>query len=218
MVAGARVSLRKLPRTLTWPLLCAWLVSSWLPGAAASDAQPETEQVDRRRVADHREQALADAALTAVRAVQTSARVQRARADPGRWEWPLPGREVLVRPFERPARRWLAGHRGVDLRGRPDGPVRSVADGQVRFSGVVAGVQVVSVRHNDGVVSTYQPVQSHVSRGEAVTQGQGLGSLDAQGSHCAPSACLHLGARRAGEYLDPMVLLRSWEVSLLPHL
>lgn len=131
------------------------------------------------------------------------------------WDWPLAGRPSLVHRFDAPAQRWLPGHRGIDLGGRNGGPVRAVADGVVAYSGIIAGVGVVSVQHPDGLRSTYQPVQDRVGRGEHVRSGQPLGTLGT-GGHCVVRTCLHLGAKRGEGYLDPLLLLQAWEVSLLP--
>lgn len=131
------------------------------------------------------------------------------------WEWPLAGRPSVLRPFDAAAQRWLPGHRGVDLGGVPGEPVRAVADGVVAYSGVIAGVGVLSVQHPDGLRSTYQPLRDRIARGTQVSSGQVLGMLDSQG-HCLPRTCLHLGAKREEAYLDPLLLLLGWEVSLLP--
>lgn len=131
------------------------------------------------------------------------------------WEWPLAGHPPVLRPFDAPAQRWLPGHRGVDLGGVAGEPVRAVADGVVAFSGVIAGVGVLSVQHPDGLRSTYQPVRDGIARGTQVSAGQVLGMLGGQG-HCLPRICLHLGAKRGEAYLDPLLLLQGWEVSLLP--
>jgi murein DD-endopeptidase MepM/ murein hydrolase activator NlpD len=89
--------------------------------------------------------------------------------------------------------------------------VIAVAAGTVVFSGRVAGRGVVSVAHAGGLRSTYQPLEDLPARGP-VRAGGPLGSLAAEASHCAPAACLHLGAVRTGTpldaYLDPLTLLR----------
>lgn len=133
-----------------------------------------------------------------------------------RWTWPLLGPQVLISPFDGPAQRWLPGHRGVDLAGFDGAPVRAVEDGVVSFSGVINGVGVVSVIHDGGLLSTYQPVMNRSAKGQAVRGGEMIGTLAANGSHCWPLDCLHLGARRGKDYLDPMMFLRPWVVSLLP--
>lgn len=132
------------------------------------------------------------------------------------WTWPLAGPRVPLHPFDGPSERWLPGHRGVDLAGWQGSTVRSVAVGVVSYSGEINGVGIVSVLHPDGILSTYQPVEDPVPQGSLVDTGQRVGSLSDQGSHCWPVTCLHLGARLGRDYIDPMLLLRPWEVSLLP--
>ncbi|MGC1208962.1 MAG: M23 family metallopeptidase [Ornithinimicrobium sp.] len=133
------------------------------------------------------------------------------------WSWPLVRPQVPLKPFDAPSQRWLPGHRGVDLAGFEGTPVRTVANGVVSYSGEINGVGIVSVLHPDGILSTYQPVLDPPASGSSVRRGQRLGTLGAEGSHCWPLNCLHLGARIGQDYIDPMLLLRAWEVSLLPN-
>ena len=100
----------------------------------------------------------------------------------------------------------MPGHRGVDLAAGPGQPVLAVAPGTVTFAGAVAGVGVVVVDHG-AVRSTYQPVVARVEAGEQVQAGTVLGVVTTVGSHCLPASCLHLGARRGDDYLDPLRLL-----------
>jgi murein DD-endopeptidase MepM/ murein hydrolase activator NlpD len=92
------------------------------------------------------------------------------------WTWPLPGPPAVTRGFEPPPRPWLAGHRGVDLAGHPDEPVRAAGAGVVAFAGVVAGRGVVSVDHAGGLRTTYEPVTSTVEQGTTVALGQEIGT------------------------------------------
>ncbi len=139
-----------------------------------------------------------------------------ARLDPrARWQWPLDPRPPVLRRYLPPASAWGPGHRGVDLGATVGAAVLAVADGTVSHVGVIAGKPTVSVLHTDGVRSTYEPVVASVRRGDDVTAGQRIGTVAAAGSHCA-SACVHLGARRGAAYLDPLLLLGSWRVRLLP--
>ncbi|GAA1322208.1 M23 family metallopeptidase [Brachybacterium rhamnosum] len=128
----------------------------------------------------------------------------------GRWRWPAAPPHPVLRAFESPEHRYGSGHRGIDV-GVPAGAeVHAVEAGTVHFAGRVAGRGVVSVRHADGLLSTYEPVAATVSAGDAVGAGSTLGTIEAVDgalSHCAPSTCLHLGARRGEEYLDPLLLL-----------
>ncbi|NLG23447.1 MAG: M23 family metallopeptidase, partial [Actinomycetales bacterium] len=136
----------------------------------------------------------------------------------GSWQWPLPGHPAVVRHFDPPEQRWLPGHRGIDLAGHTYSPVLAVAVGTVTYSGSIAGVGIVSVTHPDGIRSTYQPViDRSVSQGDRVRAGDQLGLLGIWGGHCALRACLHLGAVRGQTYLDPLLFLQPWELTLLPH-
>lgn len=132
------------------------------------------------------------------------------------WVWPLAGPHRVVEPFRPPRQQWLPGHRGVDLAGRPREPVRATAAGVVSFAGTVAGIPVVSVRHPDGLLTTYEPVRASVRAGQRVTGGQRLGRLVPSGSHCPPRTCLHWGLRRGRDYLDPLSLVGPRRVRLLP--
>jgi murein DD-endopeptidase MepM/ murein hydrolase activator NlpD len=132
------------------------------------------------------------------------------------WGWPLPAPHDVVRGFDPPPQRWLPGHRGVDLRGRSREPVLTTGAGTVAFAGRVARVPVVSIRHPDGLLTTYQPVVASVAPGDEVGAGERIGRLAGAGSHCAPDVCLHWGLRRDDDYLDPLLLVVATRVRLLP--
>lgn len=141
----------------------------------------------------------------------------RDRGDTTVWGWPLAGVPDLVHGFDPPEHRWSAGHRGVDLAGVAGEPVLAVEAGVVTYSGVVAGVGVVSLTHASGLRSTYQPVSDRPERGDRLARGTVLGRLDAGGGHCAPADCLHLGAVRGRDgYVDPLPLLLGVELTLRP--
>ena len=132
-------------------------------------------------------------------------------AELGAWSWPVSGAHALARPYVAPAGPYAAGHRGVDIRA-PDGvPVLAPADGIVHFAGVVVDRPVLSIEHVGGVLSSYEPVQTTLAAGEHVARGQVIGTLLA--GHCA-SACLHLGVRVDGEYVNPLLFLGGvgWSV------
>ncbi len=139
-----------------------------------------------------------------------------ARAKGARWAWPLRPRPEVVVPFEAPTSRWGPGHRGIDLAGSTGEPVRATADGVVTHRGRVAGRGTVTVTHADGVRSTYEPVAPAVETGDRVGRGQRLGTLSPEPGHCAPSTCLHVGALRGREYLDPRPFFGGVRVILLP--
>ncbi|MFP3713571.1 murein hydrolase activator EnvC family protein [Puerhibacterium sp. TATVAM-FAB25] len=119
----------------------------------------------------------------------------------------------VARPFDPPAERWLAGHRGVDLRAAPGQVVGAPGAGVVTFAGSVAGKPTVVVTHRDGLRSSLEPVAATVAVGTQVTAGDPVGTLaagpgdSANPDHCAPATCVHWGVRRGETYLDPLALL-----------
>ena len=139
-----------------------------------------------------------------------------ARADTsGPAVWPLDPRPVVVARFDPPSSVWGAGHRGVDLLGRPGQPVLSALAGTVTFAGSLAGRGVVVVDHGT-VRTTYEPVDPGVSVGARVAAGGVLGRLQPGRSHCFPRTCLHWGLLQGERYLDPLSLLLAAPVRLLP--
>ncbi len=100
---------------------------------------------------------------------------------------------------------FAAGHRGIDVAAPAGTPVRSSAPGVVSFAGSVAGNRSVSVDHDDEVRTTYSFLaSSSVGKGDTVTTGEVIGTVGAghQGSGLPPH--VHLSARRAGVYFDPV--------------
>ncbi|MFC5503589.1 M23 family metallopeptidase [Lysinimonas soli] len=130
------------------------------------------------------------------------------------WQWPVAAPHPIARPYLAPPTPYAAGHRGIDIRAPTGSPVLAPADGVVHFAGVVVDRPVLSIEHAGGVLSSFEPVQSSLVAGETVTRGQVVGVL--LEGHCA-SACLHLGARVGGEYVNPLLFLDGvpWSV-LLP--
>lgn len=129
------------------------------------------------------------------------------------WAWPVEPHEV-ARAFDAPATPYGPGHRGIDLAAPTGAPVRATQGGVVRFAGPVAGRPVISVEHDGGLVSSFEPVEAAVAAGDAVERGQQIGTLLA--GHVEGSTRLHLGARLHGEYIDPLPLLGVERPVLLP--
>ena len=151
--------------------------------------------------------------MLAVPATGTSA---APRPDPAqRWGWPLDPRPDVVQPFVPPTHPYGPGHRGADLAGSVGQPVLAVDGGRVSFAGQVAGRGVVVVDHGR-LRTTYEPVLVAVRRGDPVGPGKVLGTLTLAGGHCLPLACLHFGARDGETYVDPLALLGTGRVRLLP--
>lgn len=157
-------------------------------------------------------------ALLALLLVLGASLAPPAAAEGPRWLWPVPAPHRVLAAFEAPLHEYGPGHRGIDIGTRgPGTEVRAVEDGVVRFRGSIAGRGVVSVLHADGLISTYEPVSSEVSAGDAVAAGDMLGVLeeDPALSHCPGSVCLHLGARDGDTYRDPLPLLGARGPSVL---
>lgn len=135
---------------------------------------------------------------------------------PGRYVWPLAPPHPVVRAFSAPATPYGPGHRGVDLGGTAGEAVFAAGDGTVVFAGPVGGRPVVSLAHDGGLRTTYEPVQPVVHAGSPVGRGQQIGTLLAGHEGCPVAACLHWGARRGLDYVNPVRLVASGRVRLLP--
>jgi murein DD-endopeptidase MepM/ murein hydrolase activator NlpD len=134
----------------------------------------------------------------------------------GTYGWPVTG--SVVRPFGLPEGPYGAGHRGIDIAAPAGTTVRASADGVVAFAGTVAGGRYVSIDHPDGVRTTYSWLSAiAVHAGDRVGRGDPVGS-SGLGHPGVDPAHLHFGARYAGEYLDPILLLERGSVVGLVHL
>ena len=142
-------------------------------------------------------------------------------------------RPRVVHPFEKPAQRWSAGHRGVDLAvPENDRHVYAPAPGKVVFSGTVVNRKVLVIAHPDGRRSTFEPMDEALPVGTTVAAGEVIGTVAgaADGNSEQPyqrciTVCLYWGVRQGGargdgsgktaEYINPMSLLGSKEPSIL---
>jgi len=125
----------------------------------------------------------------------------------------------VLRPFQPPSTPYGPGHRGVDLGGYLNEPVLAADRGLVLYAGPLADRSLVSIEHPGGLRTTYEPVQPTVRVGEEVQRGQVIGTLQAGHPGCpakAPAVCLHWGAHRQRTYLNPLRLLESGRITLLP--
>ena len=142
-------------------------------------------------------------------------------------------RPQVIHTFEKPAQRWSAGHRGVDLAvPEHDRRVYAPAPGKVVFSGTVVNRKVLVIAHPDGRRSTFEPMDEALPVGTTVAAGEVIGTVavTAGGNSERPyrrcsTACLYWGVRQGGargdgsgkeaEYINPMSLLGSKEPSIL---
>ena len=142
-------------------------------------------------------------------------------------------RPRVIHPFEKPAQRWSAGHRGVDLAvPEHDRRVYAPAPGKVVFSGTVVNRKVLVIAHPDGRRSTFEPMDETLPVGTTVAAGEVIGTVATASSgnserpyrRCS-TPCLYWGVRQGGargdgsgkdaEYINPMSLLGSKEPSIL---
>jgi murein DD-endopeptidase MepM/ murein hydrolase activator NlpD len=153
---------------------------------------------------------------------QLSPAAARAPLASNSWTWPLAAPHPILRPYLAPATPYGAGHRGIDI-GGPDGsalggggpvPVLAPTAGVVSFAGVVVDRPVLSIRHEGGLVTSYEPVVTSLAAGDSVARGEQVGEL--QAGHCV-QRCLHFGVRLDGSYVSPLNYLGGipWSV-LLP--
>ncbi|MFG2375798.1 murein hydrolase activator EnvC family protein [Streptomyces sp. NPDC048504] len=124
--------------------------------------------------------------------------------------WPVGSHPLVLRGWEPPATVYGRGHRGVDLATPAGAQVRAVAPGRVSFAGRVAGRGVVSVElTGTDLRTTYEPVSATVKKGDEVTAGEVVGTVEITDSHCT-TTCVHWGLLRGETYLDPLALLPPW--------
>ena len=151
-------------------------------------------------------------ALVAVVLCSTSA----ARASEETWLIP-PVDGPIVRDFEEPLHRFGPGHRGIDISAPSGTTVRAAAAGEVTFAGIVATMRAVTIRHGEGLETTYSDLgTTSVGAGQRVTEGTILGSVARPHEGAAPG--LHFGVKLRGRYVDPRLTLGALDVEGAIHL
>jgi murein DD-endopeptidase MepM/ murein hydrolase activator NlpD len=142
-----------------------------------------------------------------------------------RFSWPLPAPHPILRPFEPPATPYGPGHRGVDLGGSVDEPVLAAGAGLVLYAGSLFNCDLISIEHSGGLRTTYTPVVPSVHVGQEVARRQQIGTLLAAQPGCpeevgnngtGPPVFLYWGVHRDRTYLDPLRLVETGQVRLLP--
>ena len=89
----------------------------------------------------------------------------------------------------------------------PDG--RVIDTGDYFFNG-----HTVWLDHGGGLRSSFEPVESHLVRGDRVLRGQVVGVLRGR-DHCGSRDCLHWGVRRDEDYVNPLQFVGALEPSVL---
>ena len=132
----------------------------------------------------------------AVLVVGLTAPPVRAAPDPPLYVPPVDA--PVVDPFRPPTTPFGPGNRGLEYGTAPGTAVAAAADGVVTFAGSVAGSLHVTIRHVDGLRTTYSFLaRIDVVVGQRVRQGDEVGATRDR---------LHLGARRGDAYFDPASL------------
>lgn len=118
---------------------------------------------------------------------------------------------------------WSSAHRGIDIRSE-DQQIVAPASGEIMFVGFVVDRPVLTIKHANGLLSSFEPVESELAVGTHVSQGEVIGSLADDVQHCQ-QPCVHWGVRqpdgwqvgttRRDLYLDPGFLLGWTEPSVL---
>lgn len=129
------------------------------------------------------------------------------------WSWPLNPQPNVFSPFDPPAQRWLAGHRGADLAARVGNTVLAPAGGIVSYAGIVVDRPVLVIDHGSGLKSSFEPVRTDLVPGSIVSAREEIGIMSI-GAHCS-NRCLHWGLRLDGQYIDPLLTIRDDRPSIL---
>lgn len=108
----------------------------------------------------------------------------------------------VVDPFRPPPEPWLAGNRGLEYETIAGSRVGAIGAGQVIFAGPVAGDLHVTIRHPDGLRSSYSFLAAiHVRVGQRLATGATVG---------VTGEMFHLGVRDHNTYIDPAGLWGRW--------
>jgi murein DD-endopeptidase MepM/ murein hydrolase activator NlpD len=105
-----------------------------------------------------------------------------------------------------------ATHTGVDLPAPEGTAVPAAADGVVVAAGERGGYgNAIEVAHADGTTTLYGHLSEvEVTPGDAVRRGEELGLVGQTGRSTGPH--LHLEVRRAGHFVNPELVLKSYRL------
>lgn len=124
----------------------------------------------------------------------------------------------LVRGFLAPETEYGSGHRGIDIMVQKDEPISSPVGGEVYFVGKVVNRSIITIRGFDGSLASFEPVCSNLEKFQEVRAGEVIGSWCKPDENYKPHCeklCVHLSARIADGYLNPLWLMRLIEPSRL---
>jgi murein DD-endopeptidase MepM/ murein hydrolase activator NlpD len=110
-----------------------------------------------------------------------------------------PVKATVIDPFRPPATTYGPGNRGLEYLTRPGQAVVAAHHGRVVFAGQIGGSLYLTIRHDDGVRTSYSHLGSISARpGQPVGRGEVIGRTG--------SRPFHFGARIGIAYVDPALL------------
>jgi murein DD-endopeptidase MepM/ murein hydrolase activator NlpD len=114
----------------------------------------------------------------------------------------------LINEYRQSETEYSAGHRGVDYEVVLGQAVFAPAAGKVHFIGKVVNRQLISLSHEEGLLSAFEPVCSQLELGAEVAKGELIGEVceadETYQQHCEQLFCLHFSIRKNGKYLSPL--------------
>jgi murein DD-endopeptidase MepM/ murein hydrolase activator NlpD len=124
----------------------------------------------------------------------------------------LPVNGEISSPFGRrihPLSGKASFHEGLDIAAAQGTEIRAVAAGEVVFAGKRGGYgNVVEIRHDDGVHTTYAHASAiHVQKGDRVEAGESVADVGSTGHSTGPH--LHLEVHRHDRPIDPQRYLQE---------
>jgi len=138
--------------------------------------------------------------------------VSPAHGAPSGWIWPAERSRQVSRTFVAPATEFGAGHRGIDVPAAIGEVLVAPTDVRVAFAGRVVDRDVVTLDAGEWGVGgsqgnatwlvTLDGATATVDAGSRLPAGAPVAVVSAT-SHCA---CVHIGVRYAGEYVNPLLV------------
>jgi len=141
-----------------------------------------------------------------------TADVSPALGAPSGWTWPVSRSRQVSRAFVAPATEFGAGHRGIDLPAEVGEVLLAPTEVRVTFAGRVVDRDVVTLDAGEWTVGgspltakwlvTFDGATATVEVGSRVPAGAPVAVVSPT-PHCA---CVHVGLRYAGEYVNPLLV------------
>jgi murein DD-endopeptidase MepM/ murein hydrolase activator NlpD len=123
------------------------------------------------------------------------------------WVSPVVGSQ-LVNSYKAAETAYGSGHRGVDYQVTLGQGVFAPSAATVSFVGKVVDRPVLSLSHEENLVSSFEPVCSSLVVGQEVAAGDLVAEVCEADQdyvqHCSDTLCLHYSTRKNGEYLSPL--------------